>query len=52
MLTNIYDHINLPGKVDEAGEDGEKDEAEEDDVGEQPTPEDDPAAEEADDLDM
>jgi len=43
---------NLPGQVEEGGEDDEKDEAGDGADGEQPAPEDDPAADEADDLDM
>ena len=46
------DETNLPGQVNEEGGDDEKDEAGEGNVDEQPTPEDDPAADEADDLDM
>ena len=46
------DETNLPGQVNEEGGDDVKDEAADGDVDEQPTPGDDPAADEADDLDM
>ena len=46
------EEANLPGQVEEGGEDDEKDEAGDGADGEQPTPDDDPAADEADDLDM
>ena len=49
MYLEKEEDTNLPGQVDEEEEGDAK---EGDDGGEQPTPEDDPAADEADELDM